>query len=236
MTSVITQGFYVPLEEKQYVNLFEEGTQAKFYLDIMQRTGANLEITFVKNQGLYIIVSGKPESVMKAQKEIFACFKKQVLTTASIPKEHLCFAVGKTGEKLQDLERKAATNIQTLCPVNHSTWINTVGTKEIMKKAPHEVLLMSTEQDKCAEERLDVGKAFHPFIAGPCNKTFDRILQEMEDRIHISPSSANQTQISFPGKKQQLDQDQACVKKIFDSTTEKTTSIDVERKLQYKCA
>lgn len=74
------------------MNLFEEGTQAKFYLDFMQRTGANLEITFVKNQCLYITVSGKPESVTKAQKEFFPCFKKQVLTTVSIPKEHLCFA------------------------------------------------------------------------------------------------------------------------------------------------
>ncbi|XP_031527372.2 vigilin-like isoform X2 [Vicugna pacos] len=226
MTSAITQAFYMPLEEKQYVNQFKEGRQANFHLDIMQRTGANLEITFVKNQGLFIIVSGKPETVMKAQKEICARFKKQVLTIVSVPKDHLCFILDKTGEKLPDQKQKAATDIQTLCTVNHSTQTNIAGTKEVMKKAPHEVLLMSVEQDKCAMERLDVGKAFHPFTAGPYNKTSDKSLQEMGADIHISPSSANQTQISFPGKKQQPDQIQDCVKKISENTKEKTTSTD----------
>ncbi|EPY75628.1 vigilin-like protein [Camelus ferus] len=235
MTSVITQAFYMPLEEKQYVNQFKEGRQANFHLDIMQRTGAKLEITFVKNQGLFIIVSGKPETVMKAQKEICARFKKQVLTIVSVPKEHLCFILDKTGEKLPDQKQKAATDIQTLCTVNHSTQTNVAGTKEVMKKAPHEVLLMSVEQDKCAMERLDVGKAFHPFTAGPYNKTSDKSLQEMGADIHISPSSANQTQISFPGKKQQPDQIQDCVKKISENTKEKTTSTDVEIRMQHSC-
>ena len=91
MTSTITPVFHVPLEEKRYVNQFEEGTQVKFCLDIMQRTGVNLEITFVKNKGLCITISGKPETVAKAQKEIFAHFWKQFLTTASIPKEIFFF-------------------------------------------------------------------------------------------------------------------------------------------------
>lgn len=41
MTSVVIKVFYVLVEEKQYVNQFEEGRQAKFYPAIMQRTSAN---------------------------------------------------------------------------------------------------------------------------------------------------------------------------------------------------
>lgn len=120
----------------------------------------------------YITIFGNPEIVAKAQKEIFAHFGKQVLTTASIPKEHFFFSiVGKTREKRQDLEQKATTNIQTLCPVNYTSWIY-IGTKEVMRKAPCEVLFMSTEQDKYAEERLAVGKAFPSFIAEPYKKNF----------------------------------------------------------------
>lgn len=201
MTSTITPVFHVPLEEKRYVNQFEEGTQVKFCLDIMQRTGVNLEITFVKNKGLCITISGKPETVAKAQKEIFAHFWKQFLTTASIPKELFFFfsIVDKAIEKRQDLEQKATTNIPTLCPVNYTSWIN-IGIKEVMRKAPCEVFFMSTKQDKYAEESLAVGKAFPSFFAEPYNKTFDKILQKTEAQIHNSPSSANQTQIRFPKK------------------------------------
>uniref|UniRef100_A0A8C6DFQ7 Vigilin n=1 Tax=Moschus moschiferus TaxID=68415 RepID=A0A8C6DFQ7_MOSMO len=205
-TSIITQVFHVPLEEKRYVNQLEEGTQAKFCLEIMQRTGSNLEITYIKNKGLYITVSGKPEIVAKAQKEIFARFGKQFLTTASIPKENFCSILGKTREKRQDLGQKVTTNIQTLCPVNYTSWIN-IGTKEVMRKAPCEVLFLSTEQDKYAEERSAVEKAFPSFIAEPYNKTFDKILQKTEAQIHNSPSSADQTQIRFPEKKKAFTED-----------------------------
>ncbi|XP_058391071.1 vigilin-like [Diceros bicornis minor] len=235
MASVITQVLYLPLEEEQYVNQFDEGRQGKFYLDIMQKTGANLELTFVKDQGLCIKVSGKPETVMKAQKEIFAWFQDQVLTTVPTPKEHHCFVKGKTGGKIQDLEQKDATNIQLLRPDNQSNWINIVDTKEVMKKALHNVLLISAEQDKCAAEKSHVKKAFYPFTPGPCNKTFDKIIQETEAPIHIPPPSVNQTQIGFTENKQQLDQAQAYVKDIFENTKKKTTPIDVEMKFQHKC-
>ena len=129
----------------------------------------------------------KTKNCCKSSKEIFAHFGKQVLTTASIPKENFCSIVGKTREKRQDLEQKATTNIQTLCPVNHTSWIN-IGTKEVIRKAPCEVLFTSTEQDKYAEERLAVAKAFPSFIAEPYNKTFDKILQKTKAQIHNSPS------------------------------------------------
>ncbi|KAB0399211.1 hypothetical protein E2I00_017536 [Balaenoptera physalus] len=103
-------------------------------------------------------------------------------------------ANGKTGEKLQDLERKAATNIQTLCPVNHSTWINTVGTKEIMKKAPHEVLLMSTEQDKCAEERL------HKNIIGKGSANIKEICAASNTKINLSSANSDSENIVISGK------------------------------------
>ena len=173
------------------MNQFEEGTQEKFCLDIMHITCGNLEITCQKQRHYitlhYITVSGKPKIVAKVQKEIFAHFGKQVLTTASIPKENFCSISGKTREKRQDLQQKATTNIQTLCPVNHTSWIN-ISTKEVMRKAPCEVLFTSTEQDKYAEERLAVAKAFPSFIAEPYNKTFDKILQKIEAQIHNSPS------------------------------------------------
>ncbi len=47
-------------------------------LDIMQRTGAHIELSLAKDQGLSIMVTGKLDSVMKARKEIVARLQTQV--------------------------------------------------------------------------------------------------------------------------------------------------------------
>lgn len=72
--------FHVPLEERRYKDMaqFGEGEQAKICLDIMQKTGAQLELSLAKDQGLSIMVSGKLDSVMKARKEIVTRLQTQV--------------------------------------------------------------------------------------------------------------------------------------------------------------
>lgn len=60
------------------MNQFGEGEQAKICLEIMQRTGAHLELSLAKDQGLSIMVSGKLDAVMKARKDIVARLQTQV--------------------------------------------------------------------------------------------------------------------------------------------------------------
>ncbi|KAI1235718.1 hypothetical protein IHE44_0001798 [Lamprotornis superbus] len=235
--SVITQVFHVPLEERKYkdMNQFGEGEQAKICLDIMQKTGAHLELSLAKDQGLSIMVSGKLEAVMKARKEIVARLQTQASATVAIPKEHHRFVIGKNGEKLQDLELKTATKIQIPRPDDPSNQIKITGTKEGIEKARHEILLISAEQDKRAVERLDVEKVYHPFIAGPYNKLVSELMQETGTRINIPPPSVNKTEIVFTGEKEQLAQAVARVKKIYEEKKKKTTTIAVEvKKSQHK--
>uniref|UniRef100_A0A087WP83 Vigilin n=1 Tax=Mus musculus TaxID=10090 RepID=A0A087WP83_MOUSE len=224
--SVITQVFHVPLEERKYkdMNQFGEGEQAKICLEIMQRTGAHLELSLAKDQGLSIMVSGKLDAVMKARKDIVARLQTQASATVPIPKEHHRFVIGKNGEKLQDLELKTATKIQIPRPDDPSNQIKITGTKEGIEKARHEVLLISAEQDKRAVERLEVEKAFHPFIAGPYNRLVGEIMQETGTRINIPPPSVNRTEIVFTGEKEQLAQAVARIKKIYE---EKANSFTV---------
>ena len=74
------QVFHVPLEERKYkdMNQFGEGDQAKVCVDIMHKTGAHLELSMAKDQGLSIMVSGKLDAVMKARKEIVSRLQTQV--------------------------------------------------------------------------------------------------------------------------------------------------------------
>lgn len=76
----LSQVFHVPLEERKYkdMNQFGEGDQAKVCVDIMHKTGAHLELSMAKDQGLSIMVSGKLDAVMKARKEIVSRLQTQV--------------------------------------------------------------------------------------------------------------------------------------------------------------
>uniref|UniRef100_A0A4W3IQN5 Vigilin n=1 Tax=Callorhinchus milii TaxID=7868 RepID=A0A4W3IQN5_CALMI len=236
-SSLITQVFHVPLEERKYkeMNQFGEGEQAKICLDIMQKTGAHLELSLAKDQGLSIMVSGKLEAVMKARKEIVAKLQTQASATVAIPKEHHRFVIGKNGEKLQELELKTATKIQIPRPDDPSNQIKITGTKEGIEKARHEILLISAEQDKRAVERINIEKVYHPFIAGAFNKVSGEMMQETGTRINIPPPSVNKNEIVITGEKEQVAQAVTRIKRIYEEKKKKTTTIAVEvKKSQHK--
>ncbi|XP_031707463.1 vigilin [Anarrhichthys ocellatus] len=235
--SVITQVFHVPLEERRYKDnsQFGEGEEAKVCLDIMQRTGAHIELSLAKDQGLSIMVTGKLESVMKARKEIVARLQTQASATVAIPKEHHRFVIGKNGEKLQDLELKTATKIAIPRPDDPSANIRITGTKEGIEKARHEILLISAEQDKRAVERLSLEKAFHPFIAGAHNRLVQELSQETGARISIPPPSLPKDEIVITGEKEAVALALSRIRAIYDDKKRKTTTISVEvKKSQHK--
>ncbi|XP_061744399.1 vigilin-like isoform X1 [Nerophis ophidion] len=236
-SSVITQVFHVPLEERKYkdINQFGEGDQAKVCVDIMHKTGAHLELSLAKDQGLSIMVSGKLDAVMKARKEIVSRLQTQASATVGIPKEHHRFVIGKNGEKLQELELKTATKIQIPRPDDPSNQIKISGTKEGLEKAKHEILLISAEQDKRAVERVNIDKVYHPFITGAYNKVVAEMMQETGARINVPPPSVNKTEIVITGEKEQVALAVALIKKISEDKKKNATFIAVEvKKSQHK--
>ncbi|KAM8890070.1 high density lipoprotein binding protein a [Synchiropus picturatus] len=236
-SSVITQVFHVPLEERKFkdINQFGEGEQAKVCVDIMHKTGAHLELSLAKDQGLSIMVSGKLDAVMKARKEIVSRLQTQALASVVIPKEHHRFVIGKNGEKLQELELKTATKIQIPRPDDTSNQIKISGTKEGLEKAKHEILLISAEQDKRAVERVNIDKVFHPFITGAYNKFVVEMMQKTGARINVPPPSVNKTEIVITGEKDQVALAVAKIKEICEEKKKNTTTIAVEvKKSQHK--
>uniref|UniRef100_A0A673N120 Vigilin n=1 Tax=Sinocyclocheilus rhinocerous TaxID=307959 RepID=A0A673N120_9TELE len=181
------QVFHVPLEERKYkdMNQFGEGDQAKVCLDIMHKTGAHLELSMAKDQGLSIMVSGKHDAVMKARKEIVSRLQTQASATVAIPKEHHRFVIGKSGEKLQELELKTATKIQIPRPEDPSNLIKISGTKEGLEKAKHEILLISAEQaNSYTVSSVSAPSWLHRFIIGKKGQNLAKITQQMP-KVHI---------------------------------------------------
>lgn len=112
-------------------------------MDVMQKTGASIEVSVTKDQCLTIMVSGKREATREARAKITAGLQTQASIELPIPKEHHKFILGKGGKLIQDLELLTQTKIQI---PKDSEIIRIVGTKEGIDRAKHEIQIVSDEQ------------------------------------------------------------------------------------------
>lgn len=65
-------------------------------------------------------------------------------------------------------------------------------------------------------ERVNIEKAYHPFITGAYNKLVGEMTQETGARINVPPPSVNKTEIVITGEKEQVALAMAMIKKIFE--------------------
>lgn len=77
---------------------------------------------------------------------IFFFFCSQASVTLNIPKEHHKYLLGKSGQKLKDLEKATGCKI-SVPSINESSDVITItGSKEGIEKAVHEIKVTSDEQ------------------------------------------------------------------------------------------
>jgi polyribonucleotide nucleotidyltransferase len=170
--------------------------------EIMDDTGAHIEISQSKDQSLTFLVTGKQSAVLEARRKILTHFQTQASTTISIPKEYHRFILGKGGNKLKELEKNTATKISIPPPAETSDKIVITGPKEGIEKAVHEIRVTSDEQSKQAYERLDVPKVYHPFISGAHNENVAALMSETGVRINIPPLSVQKDELTIAGEKE----------------------------------
>lgn len=234
-----TQIFTVPLEERRFKEINEhsfgeEGEQAKICREIMQKTGVSIEMSLAKDQSLTVVISGKPEDVMKARREVVSELQTQASFLIKIPKEHHRFILGKNGKKLQELELSTATKI-IIPRTENSDFIRIVGTKEGIEKARHEIQCTSDEQAKLAFERLPVPKIYHPFICGPHNNNIKALIESTNAQINVPPPSVMKDEIVVSGEKEGVMKAKATIMKILEEKKKKCQAVSVEvRKSQHK--
>lgn len=229
-TTEVTQVFRVPFEERKCdaSNKFGEGDSMKTCGEIMQKTGAHIEISTGKDQSLTFLVTGKNDSVLKAKKNILENFQTLGNKTINIPKEHHRFVLGKGGKKLNDLEVNTGTKITIPNQMDQSDVITIVGTKESIDKAVHEIQVISDEQSKQAYERLEIPKMYHPFIAGAHNEKVTAIMNETGIRVNIPPLSVMKNEITVAGEKEGVIQAVETIINIYKEMEAKCRSVPVE--------
>merc|ERR1719348_1415909 len=194
-------------------------------------TGAKIEMSSSKDRSLTFLITGKPDTVMKAKREVLQGFQTQGSATISIPKEHHRHLLGKGGSKLQDLEKMTSTKITIPKPGDTDDGIKIMGNKEGIEKALHEIKLISDEQSKQAFEKIMVPKIYHPFVEGANRININNMMEKYPGvRINIPPLSVVKDDISIAGEKEGVLAVKATILQISKDMEKKCSSISVEVK------
>ncbi|XP_066928162.1 vigilin-like [Clytia hemisphaerica] len=236
MSSDSSQVFKIPFEERRFKNLTpfvgDVDKQNQIILDVMQKTGATIEVSVTKDQCLTIMVSGKREAARDARARITAGLQTQASIEMVTPKEHHKFILGKGGKRLQELELLTQTKITI---PKESDIIRIVGTKEGIDRAKHEIQLISDEQAKLAFERLNIPKIYHPFICGPDNEKAKEIANATGARINIPPASVEKDEMTVAGEKDAVQKAVQIIMDIYKDKEKRTKTVSVEvKKTQHK--
>jgi len=240
-SSVVTQVFQVPVEERRFKEMAEQqfgeksGQQAKICSDIMNKCDVTIEMSLNKDQSLTVVIRGKSDKVLQAKRMIVQQLQTQASSSINIPKEHHRFVLGPKGKRLGELEKNTATKISIPRLEDSDPAIKIIGTKDGIEKARHEIQLISDEQAKLAFERLPIPKVYHPFICGPDQSTIKELMERTKARISVPPLSVMKDEIAVAGEKDGV---RICVQTILQIYNEKknrcqTVSVEV-RKSQHK--
>jgi len=233
-SSTITQVFHIPAEERKGLSIdgFGGGEAHKKLDAIMNNTSTKIEMSSSKDKSLTFLLTGKPDAVLKAKREVLVAFQTQANATISIPKEHHRHLLGKGGVKLQEMEKNTATKITIPKTADNSDIITIVGAKDGIEKAIHEIQIISDEQSKQAFERLDVPKIYHPFVQGPANKMLGK---HPGVKLNIPPLSVQKDELSIAGEKEGVMAVKEEVLRIWKEMERKCTTVSVEvKKTQHR--
>lgn len=233
----VTQVFHIPHEERKYdsTNRFGEGDLLKTCSDIMQKTGANIEASYAKDQSLTFVVIGKQDAVLEAKREILKQFQTQSSASIDVPKEYHGIILGKGGAKLKELEKQTGTKITI--PKENETFgrIVVTGPKDGIEKAIHEIQMISDERSKQAYERLEIPKIYHPFITGPYGDRLRLITEGSGVKLNIPPPSVHKDEISVAGEREVVIKAKHALLEIYEELSRKCATVSVEvRKTQHK--
>lgn len=236
-SSVITQIFHVPSEERRFretssQRFGELGEQAKICADIMRDTQTTIEVSSSRDHSLTVLVTGRERNVANARTQVLRALQTQAQGQIPIPKEHHRFILGKNGKNLVELEQSTATKISVPRTDDPSDIITITGTKEAIDKARNRIQKISEDKSKHGVEKMKVPRAFHPFVAGPYGATVKNLEQETKTKIRLD---RDEDEITITGDKECVAKAKEAINNIYKDREQHCQSVGVEvKKSQHK--
>uniref|UniRef100_A0A671T311 Vigilin n=1 Tax=Sinocyclocheilus anshuiensis TaxID=1608454 RepID=A0A671T311_9TELE len=216
-SSVITQVFHVPLEERKYkdMNQFGEGDQAKVCLDIMHKTGAHLELSMAKDQGLSIMVSGHCLQYNRTGNNghednlimLISLSDKRAVERMNIEKVYHPFITGAYNKLVGEWMQETGARINVPPPSVNKTEIVITGEKEQVALAMAKIKKIYEEKKKNATTiAVEVKKSQHKYVIGPKGNTLQEILDRTGVSVEIPPLDSSSETVILRGEPDRLGQ------------------------------
>ncbi|XP_040577947.2 vigilin isoform X3 [Lepeophtheirus salmonis] len=231
------QVFRVPTEERKEMGGGFGGDESLKILKLVTASSnAKVEMSSAKDQSLTFLITGKPNTVAKAKRELLVNFQTQLSQTISIPKSHHKAILGKGGAKKVEMEERTSTRIKVPLVNENSDVIVVSGTKEGIDRAFQEIKLISDEQMKHAVEVLSIPKIYHPFIHGPNGETVKALATKYPNvRVNIPHPSVMKDDIYVAGDREGVVAICLAIDQIYKDIEKKAATVSVEvRKPQHK--
>jgi polyribonucleotide nucleotidyltransferase len=161
-------------------------------------------------------VTGRRSAVEDAKTRIVQDFQTKLFREVRIPKDHHRVIIGRSGTRLQEMEKETSCKITVPGRENPSDIIVIRGPKDGIEKALHKIHIISDEQSRLAQETLLVPKIFYPWIRGPYDRVMNKLMEETKARINIPPRAANSEIIVVTGEKEGVYKAAAVIRQIFE--------------------
>ncbi|KAF9180982.1 hypothetical protein BGZ51_005769 [Haplosporangium sp. Z 767] len=184
---------------------FGKSTVGDIIKHVMISSGARIESTTSQATGLTtFLITGKPEAVAKARRDLRSSFAKKETVKYPVPSSARPHLLGSKGHTLISIQSKTGVVITVPRREQQETTFEPANATEDDLDAEEDMVLIDIEGDvesiKAAKEEIDavISKAcrityrlttipaiYYPFIAGARNANIQKIQQETNTRINV---------------------------------------------------
>ncbi|KAJ3068656.1 hypothetical protein HDU98_008202 [Podochytrium sp. JEL0797] len=200
----VAESVEVPFNMQQKLPSNGKNSVADHVKAIGLRTSTIIDVL---SNGTSFIITGKPENVKIARKDLVSAIGVYATEIVMVPSSVRPHILGAGGKNLKDLTARTGTQIQVPKSVkpedgeeevdeDEEQPITIKGNFEGVRDAKKEIEDLVAKRSLNYSSRLNVERAYHPFVAGANNATVESIEEKTGTRIHIPPLAA----LSFEAK------------------------------------
>lgn len=207
---------------KQFGNVSEEQQKCN---QVAIQSGTKIELCEAKDQSLTILISGKRSNVEDARSRLVRELQTQANVEVSIPKEFHGNVIGKLGSNLRQMEKDYLCRIYMPGRDEKSDIIKIVGPNEYIVGAARKIKEIGENMAKQATEVIQIPRDFYPWIRGPFNETYERLVNVIGAKVNIPPSNSKNETIIVTGERENVEQAAQEIRSIYESKKHSVKSL-----------
>ncbi|CAI4228547.1 unnamed protein product [Auanema sp. JU1783] len=183
---------------------------------IASATGTKIELSESRDGTLTIVIKGLRGKIDEARSRLVKDLQTQANREIEIPKDHHGKIIGKDGATLKQLESDSNCKITIPNRDSDSSLIKIVGPTDGIEKAAAAIRAISDREAKLGHESIVCPKQLIPYVRGPFNENYDKLVSDYKVKINIPPKDAESEVITVTGEKDGVTKTAAFIRKVLE--------------------